>query len=746
MQPPDGLPNSQSVRTSSTAPTSSSGVSTPTPPSAALLCEALLHLSLGLKAPIEPAAGRRLIEEVLRVVDNGGADVWCRALTEAARSEKLCVRALDVLPRDLAGMVFSGLSVILLDPETGRLSRAELAGRRVEIVELGGSGRRTWHAGPRTKRDGQHLLRVVIGDNRLQEHESHHHDHIPPLRQLWRLIRPEQKDIWAVVAMAGVAGLLMLAVPVTAQQLVRSVTFGGLYQPILILTLVLLSVLAFVAALVALQTYVAEIVQRRLFARVVAVISHHLPRVPLGHMRVENGPELINRFLEIVTVQKVVSALLTDGVAILLTTVIGMTVMALYHPYLLGYDLVLLALLGGIIFGLGRGGVKSAIGESKVKYAMLGWFEEAARCPDVFRTQSGRDLAMQRTDTLCAEYLTQRHKHFRVLIRQIISILLLQAVAMTLLLGLGGYLVLNEQLTLGQLVAAELIVATIVGSFAKLGKHLEGWYDLMAAVDKLGHILDLPVEPAEGLVGLPAVGPARLNVRPRVRTRFLARAGLIHGGDAHESASELSAPAGGLTVIASESQRSSSLLTDPLQAAGHHPEWSIEVDGVSVDDVQPNVLRSQVTVARSIEILNMSLAENIHLHRETVRDADVEWSLEVVGLKDELATLGLSLSTRLPTHGWPLNESQQRRLMLARALAGRPRLLVVDHLLDALSDDELETLIPDLEAACGRFTLVILTGRQQICRRYPNAFVLRGGAHTTHGHAGVNGHAAEGHH
>ncbi len=142
----------------------------------------------------------------------------------------------------------------------------------------------------------------------------------------------------------------------TAQQLVRSVTFGGLYQPILILSLVLLSVMAFVAALVALQTYVAEIVQRRLFARVAAVISHRLPRVPASRWRGENGPELVNRFLEIVTVQKVVSALLTDGVAILLTTVIGMTVMALYHPYLLGYDLILIVLLGGIVFGMGRGG------------------------------------------------------------------------------------------------------------------------------------------------------------------------------------------------------------------------------------------------------------------------------------------------------------------------------------------------------------------------------------------------------
>lgn len=715
-------------------------------PSANLLCDALHHLSHGLHAPLEPAKARRLVEEVLRIVDAREPDIWCRVLTESARSEGLCVRALDILPRDLPGLVFSGLGVVLVDPDTGRLSKAERAGKNLEIVEFGGPGRRRWISGSRPRGTAQPLLRVVIGDSRLQDHESQHHEHISPLRQLWRLVRPEHKDIWAVVAMAGVAGLLMLAVPVTAQQLVRSVTFGGLYQPILILTLVLLSVLGFVAALVALQTYVAEIVQRRLFARVSAVISHRLTRVPVGHLRSENGPELINRFLEIVTVQKVVSSLLTDGVAILLTTVIGMTVMALYHPYLLGYDLLLLVLLGAIIFGLGRGGVKSAIGESKVKYALLAWFEDAARCHEVFQTQSGRDLAMQRTDALCADYLSQRQKHFRVLMRQIVSILLLQALAMTLLLGLGGYLVLNEQLTLGQLVAAELIVATIVGSFAKLGKHIEGWYDLMAAVDKLGHILDLPVESAEGLVGLPAVGPARLTVRPRTRVRLPLRPGLPVGGDGHDKESELSAPAGRLTVIASDNEESSRLLTDPLRAAGHHAGWSIEVDGISVDDLQPNVLRSQVTVARAVEFLDATLGENIHLHRETVRDADVVWALEVVGLHDELAEIGVLPATRLPAHGWPLNESQQRRLMLARALAGRPRLLVVDHLLDALSDDELDGLVTDLESACGRSTLVIITGRREICRRYPNPFVLRPDSHAAHAGASLNGHASSGHH
>ncbi len=290
--------------------------------------------------------------------------------------------------------------------------------------------------------------------------------------------------------------------------------------------------------------------------------------------------------------------------------------------------------------------------------------------------------------------------------------------------------------------AAELIVATIVGSFAKLGKHLEGWYDLMAAVDKLGHVFGPPCRTGRRVGRVARQGAGRLAGAPSSEG---CRQGRRWRGVAPPGC--LLAPAGRMTVIGSDGHGASARLTDPLSAFGHNPEWSIEIDGVSVDDLQPNVLRSQVTVVRSVEILDASLAENIHLHRREVRDADVVWALEVAGLTDELAEAGVSLATRLPAHGWPLNESQQRRLMLARALAGRPRLLVLDHLLDALADEELDRLVSDLEAACGEFTILVITGRSRPRERHPNAFVLRKGIAEGHrASAAMNGHAAAAHH
>jgi ABC-type bacteriocin/lantibiotic exporter with double-glycine peptidase domain len=94
------------------------------------------------------------------------------------------------------------------------------------------------------------------------------------------------------------------------------------------------------------------------------------------------------------------------------------------------------------------------------------------------RYEGSAQFALERADHLIFDYLTARASHFRILMRQIVFALGMQAVASTVLLGLGGWLVISAQLTLGQLVAAELIVAVIVGSFAKLGKHMESFYDV----------------------------------------------------------------------------------------------------------------------------------------------------------------------------------------------------------------------------------------------------------------------------
>lgn len=355
------------------------------------------------------------------------------------------------------------------------------------------------------------------GHGGTQAHgQGHGHDHPAPHRRLLGLMRAEMPDVWSIVLFSGITGILYLAVPLTVDAVVNNIAFGGqeqvYLQALVILSVALLAFLGLLAFVRAVQHYLTEVIQRRIFVRLAADLAYRLPRVTAASTDQIHVPELVNRFFDVLTVQKSTALLLLEGVNLVLSAVIGMIVLGFYHPSLLAFDLVLLGLVCFIVFGLGRGAVKTSIQESVSKYAIAGWLEQIAHFPNLFKSPGGERFALDRTDLLARRYLDARQSHFRVLIRQICGLLALQAIASSSLLVVGGVLVLSGELTLGQLVASEIIVNAVVASVAKLGKHLEGWYDAMAAVDKLGYLIDLETEREEGETPAQRTRPARVEV------------------------------------------------------------------------------------------------------------------------------------------------------------------------------------------------------------------------------------------
>ena len=533
-----------------------------------------------------------------------------------------------------------------------------------------------------------------------------HHPHLPPLRRLYRVLRPESSDIGVITVFALTIGVLSLAVPVAVEALVNTVAFGGLGQPLLVISLMLFTFLGFQAILRSLQTYVAELLQRRIFVRVVADLSHRLPRAQTTALDAHHGPELMNRFFEVMTVQKSAALLVLDGIAVVLQALVGMVVLAFYHPFLLGFDVFLLACLAVIVFGLGHGAVDTSIQESRAKYAVAAWLEELARHPILFKGAGGYDSAVDRADRLTIEYLLARKGHFRIVWRQVVFAFALQAVASTLLLGVGGWLVIDGQLTLGQLVASELIVTVLVGSLTKLGKHMESFYDLLAAVDKLGHLFDLPIERQTG---------ESFTREPRgatVRAIDLRVAGF--GGRADLRPFDLAIAPGEIVALVGPAGSGKSRLLDVIFALRSPVGGRLEIDGIDIRSVQPAALREVTTLIRDVEIFTGTIAENVHLDRGDITLRDVRHALQETGLYDELVRFPQGIDTPLQTGGPPLTETQARRLILARALAARPRLLLIDGLLDGLTDEQIEQALGVLRSHRERMTVLVTTGRRRV--------------------------------
>ncbi|MFK7737434.1 MAG: peptidase domain-containing ABC transporter, partial [Pirellulaceae bacterium] len=585
-------------------------------------------------------------------------------------------------------------------------------------------GRRTKKLPPRklkrllkdfANEEGRVRCVIIQSTNELPDELGQSAEAMSPFNRLWQLVRPERGDIWNVVIFAFVVALLMLATPMAVEALVNTVAFGRFLQPIIVLALILLMFLGFQGAIRGLQYYVVEIIQRRLFARVAADLAYRLPRFEAEGADGKYVPELVNRFFDIVSVQKVAAQLLVDGIGLVLTTFIGMAVLGFYHPWLLGFDLFLIASIAVIILLLGRGAVSSAIKESKHKYYMASWLEDIGKSPASFHGDGGTEFALERADRLVHEYLIARKKHFGIVLRQLLFALGLQAIASTVLLGIGGWLVVAGELTLGQLVAAELIVTVVVGSFAKIPKHMESLYDVLASVDKLGVLFDMPIEREDGMLG---VDPGESS---RVRLHSVSYS--FGGGNSVINNLSADMPAGDKVAVLGGSGSGKSTLLDLLYGFRTPSSGHLTLDEFDPRDLRPDILRTRVALARE-EVFHATIEENMHMHRDSIRSTDVRDVLNQLGLLPVILGYPKGFETELISDGQPLSSSQRKLLSLGRACVGRPGLLLVDGLLDSLGGRELDTVLNYLTSPEQPWTLVVATSRADIASRLDQTISL----------------------
>ena len=555
---------------------------------------------------------------------------------------------------------------------------------------------------------------------RDQDDHHHHEGHASPISRLIGLMRPESADIATILIFSLVTGLLYLALQLAINGVVGNLAFGTqsttFQQALIFITLAVTGCLLLSAIIRGLQYVVAEHIQRRIFVRLAADMAWRLPRVRTQSLDGMHAPEMVNRFLDVVTVQKSSAMLLLNGVNIVVGSIVGLLVLGFYHPFLLAYMFVTLLGLAFVVYVLGRGAIASSLAESRSKYATVGWLEEVARYPRLFKGPSGLALAGSRTDELARDYLEARGWHFRVLMRQIIGLLALEVVATSALLIVGGGLVLSQQLTLGQLVASELIVSAVVASFAKLGKQFESWYDALAAVDKLGHLVDLETDREGGEI--PAGDPAGVSVELRDVTFAYP------GGRELLSGLNFKIGAGARVALSGAQGSGCSTLLDLVAALREPTAGTILVDGLDLRSWDLETYRCQAMVLRSQDILSATLIENLRLGRPDITLGQVQTALTEVGLLADVLAMPDGLFTKLVSGGLPLSSRQRNRLLVARALLHRPRLLVVDEFLDGMDPVNTCHLIDLVMAPERPWTLLLATRDPQLLRRCPTVIDL----------------------
>jgi putative ABC transport system ATP-binding protein len=539
---------------------------------------------------------------------------------------------------------------------------------------------------------------------------------LSPGRRFLELLQAERQHISTLLIFSLFSGLLYLAAPLAVDAVVSKLAFGGQTQPyvqaLVILTVALLGCISLQAVMSGFQYYLSEVIQRRIFVRAATDLAYRLPRVKAEAVDQVHAPELVNRFLEVVTTQKSTSILLLDGINLVFGTLTGMLLLAFYHPALLALVVILCALMLFVVWPLGRGAVSTSINESKVKYALVHWFEQIAAFPLLFRGPGGHVLATEQANRLASAYLEKRGSHFQVVIRQVAGLLILSVTASAAVLLLGGWLVLSQQLTVGQLAASELIMGGIAASMAKLGKKLEAWYDLMAAMDKLGNLFDLEIERDSG--GL----PARSERGMTIEAKDLAFA--LPGMPPLFEGRTFSIPAGSRTAVAGPHGSGCSSLLDLFFGMRAPTAGQLSLDGLDIRSWQLDGLREHVLLLRGFEIIQGSVIENLRLGSYAVGLDEVRSALSAVGLLDSILRRPEGLDLELQAGGAPLSANERLRLLLARALVQKPRLLLLDELVDGLDEATLKMFTEAVLAPSLPWTVVIASrdpAVSQLCQQ-----------------------------
>ena len=503
-------------------------------------------------------------------------------------------------------------------------------------------------------------------------------------RAFFNILRPEANFYWLALVYGVGISLLSLATPISVQMLINTVANTAMATPLVVLTLTLFALLMMFALLYGLRIHLMEMFSRRFYARMVAEISLLSVYAKNPFFGDARKSSLFNRYFDVVNVEKAIPILFVGGFTVVLQVFTGFILVSLYHPYFLLFTIIMSAMIW-LIWGIwGSRAVRTGIDLSHAKHGTAAWLERIGESNGFFKSQRRIDYALKQSNSHTANYIHERKRHFRIHFTQTLAFLTLYAAASAALLGLGGWLVINNELTLGQLVAAELVLSTAFFGVAQLGTYLTYFYDLCAAIEELSLCYDVEQEDPASDEGI------------RVEEHTLSFHG-VRGNARHETAQfTFEIPSGSIVMASASHHGVQRLFTNLLKMHELPKAGFATFGGVDFKDIEAHNLRKDVHVLDRASFVGMTIREYLEMSCKDTAPKRMVGALETVGLKETISTFEEGLDTPIAATGWPLSSVELQQLKLANALLEQPRILVLSKLFDLLDEDNLAAAINEL--------------------------------------------------
>ncbi|HEY9183926.1 MAG TPA: ABC transporter ATP-binding protein [Salegentibacter sp.] len=550
-----------------------------------------------------------------------------------------------------------------------------------------------------------------------------------PLKRLFRLLKPDQSEIINIYIYSIFNGLVYLSVPLGIQAIVNLIIGGEITTSWILLIIFVVLGVAATGILRIFQFRITENLQQKIFTKAAFEFSYRLPRIKMEALYKHYVPELMNRFFDVMTVQKGLPKLLIDFSVAVLQVVFGLILLSLYHPLFIVFSVLLVFLIYIIFHFTAKKGISTSLEESKYKYKVAHWLEEVGRNNTSFKLAGDTELPLERANENVNSYLKSRESHFKLLMRQYSFMVVFKVIVAASLLILGGFLVMEQTINIGQFVAAEIIILLVMESVEKLIVSLETIYDVLTGLEKIGQVTDLELERSEGINLKDEMTSPGMKVRaeaisfkyPQSETNIL-------------EGISLSVKRKEKFLIAGKNNSGKATLLKLIAGLYEVKEGVVSYNGISLNNLNINDMRSVIGECFAQGTLfEGSVLENITMGRKNIPFENVKWAVNHLKLKSFIRNLPKGYDTFVEPQGYKFSRSVITKLLIARSIVSKPNLLLIEDILDNLDRREQIEIIDFLTSEEQDWTMIGVSTEAHFAKRCDRIAIVSKGRITRTG-------------
>ena len=528
---------------------------------------------------------------------------------------------------------------------------------------------------------------------------------LTPWQRFVSLVKLEKKDIFQIFYYAIFGGVVALTLPLGIQAIINLIQGAQVSTSWIVLVILVTMGVIFSGGLQLMQLRIIETIQQRIFLRSSFELSYRFPKIKMTELRNHYPPELANRFFDTLTIQKGLSKILIDVPTALLQIVFALILLSFYHPFFIIFGILLLLLIYIVFKFTAQKGLETSLVESKNKYKVAHWIQEVARTVVSFKLSGNTNLALNKNDALVSKYLEARENHFKILLLQFTQMIGFKVVVTASLLLIGGALVLNQEMNIGQFVAAEIIILLVIASVEKLIVGLESFYDVLTSIEKIGQVVDKDLESQEG-------------EKPIFKNGLTVELDDVSYGvenrEKHilKNISLILKPKSRM-LVTGESGSGKSTLLRLLSGVIQPTAGNVYVNNLSLNSLHLNHYRSQLGLSLSDETpFEGTLRDNLVFDNKEVPDDIIYEALDIVGLNQFIKEQPHGLETILYPEGKQMSYTIAKKIILARSIVKQPKMMVLEDPLDQFNLEETVRIIRYLTDDDRPWSLIVVSSKK----------------------------------